>query len=189
MKIGGFVGKGTLPFTKQERTAIKAQFKEQLEKQFGKGFFKAFHTEYTESGLIANMLVVRAELAVPFNGRNHFRERCFFVTDVCIYCHKHAPKWVEVKKENSYEIDHYIMPGEKGCPEFSYSASLGVVGTCTAYRCRNKRNIQNWSHYNYGTEIEDLIYDARTIEAVKLSITSIGKYERPSKRADYLFKR
>lgn len=186
MKIGGFVGKGTLPFTEQERKAIKKQFKDQLVKQFGEGFFKAFRIQYTENGLLANMLVVRAELATPFNGRNKFLENCSMVTDVCIYCHKHAPKWVEVKKPHSYEVDHYIMPGEDGCPEFDYSCNLGVVGTCKRYRCRNRESIQNWSPFNYGTEIEDLAYDQRTLNGLMYSITPIKPYELAYNRQDYI---
>lgn len=186
MKIGGAVGNGTLPFTEKERKAIKALFAKQLTKHFGKDFFKSFTICYSEKGLCANQLVVVANFAQPFNGRNKFLEKCFNVDSICFHCHKHKVKWVEVKKPESYEIDHYIMPGEPGCPDHDYSCSVKMTGWCKPYRARHTESIQNWSPYVYGTEIDDLAYNKETLDGLKLSVTEIGKYELAYRRSYYI---
>lgn len=169
MKYGNFVGGGWLPISKEEQKELKDYFKSQLEREFGKDFFKGFSVRDNSDGPVKEIIVV-AHLAKPFNGRNQYKETCENVSEIRFFVTKDKGKYLEIKLNDGwppkYEYDR------ENCPPFSYGCTLYVNGRERPYRARHWESIQHWSPYTYGTEIKDLKYESPDMHALRKSITA-----------------
>lgn len=172
MKYGNFVGGGWLPISKEEQKEMKKFFKAQLEKEFGKEFFKGFSVKEERKSPVKE-IIITARLATPFNGRNKFKETCKDVSEIRFFITKDKGKYLEIQDEkHPYDIRYYTQDTEN-CPPFSYGCSMYINGRGRAYRAKHWESIQHWSPYNYGTEINDLQYSERDLTKLRLSITHL----------------
>lgn len=158
MKYGNFVGTKSIPMTDNEIKEITETLTEfinsipsvrQLIVKDKKGNVSPEIEKYDDSSCIT----VHFDFKKPVKGRNGYMARIdassidFLVSKYEGYIKK---KHIENGRYIFERDEEYNVP-------FSYRCTLFMVGDEIPYRHKQRRSIQNWSPYTYGTEIKDLV--------------------------------
>ena len=178
MKYGNFVGTKSTPMTDNEIKEIAETLTEFINsipsvRELVVNDKKGNLSPEIEISDDSRYVTIHFNFKKPVKGRNGYKARIdangigFLVTKREGYIEK---KRIENGRYIFERDEEYDVP-------FSYGCTLFMMGDEIPYRCREKRSIQNWSPYTYGTEIKDLVdYEnkdirtriSRTVEVCKV---------------------